>query len=78
MEARKVAAQFAAYTWFENTQAESANKEAKAQFTKENWKQFLPIAQEGWGRLLIKIAAGRQSNRYRRKLQARTNLAAAG
>ena len=62
MEARKVAAQFAAYTWFENTQESQPNDEAKARFARENWQQFLPIVHEGLGRLLIKIAAGRSNS----------------
>jgi hypothetical protein len=71
MDARKVAAEFAAYTWFESTQACKANDEAKARFAKENWKRFLPIANEGLGRLLIKIGAGRSSTSQRRKRPAK-------
>ena len=56
MEARKVAAQFAAYVWFQN--AERSEHE-KVQFVRGNWRPFLPIAPEGFGRLLLKIAAGR-------------------
>jgi hypothetical protein len=78
MDARKVAAEFAAYTWFENTQACKANDEAKARFARENWKRFLPIANEGLGRLLIKIGAGRSSKSQRRKRRAQPRLAAAG
>jgi hypothetical protein len=65
MEARKVAAQFAAYVWFENTQGAKPSEEAKARFMKENWKPFLPMAPEGLGRLLLKIAAGRSSGQRR-------------
>jgi hypothetical protein len=78
MEARKLAAQFAAYTWFENTQAGQADEDAKARFAKENWQQFLPIAQEGLGRLLLKIAAGRPSKRRNRRMPTAPKLAAAG
>jgi hypothetical protein len=67
MKARKVAAQFTAYVWFENHEAK-ASEEEKAQFTKADWKTFLPIAHEGLGRLLIKIAAGRSTSHRRRKL----------
>jgi hypothetical protein len=78
MEARKIAAQFAAYVWFEHTQASQPNDEAKARFAEENWDQFLPIAQEGLGRLLIKIVAGRSSKRQRWKPLSQPPLAAAG
>jgi hypothetical protein len=78
MEARKVAAQFAAYVWFENIQESQPNDEAKARFAKENWNLFLPIAHEGLGRLLIKIAAGRSSKPRRRKPRSQPKLAAAG
>ena len=64
MEARKVAAQFAAYVWYENIQSAQRSEDEKAQFAKENWRPFLSIAPEGLGRLLIEIAAG-QSRRNR-------------
>ena len=78
MEARKAAAQFAAYVWFENTHESQPDDEAMARFAKENWKPFLPIAHEGLGRLLIKIAAGRSNKRQRRKPHSQPRLAAAG
>jgi len=61
MEARKPAAQFAAYVWYENIHRAERSEDEKAWFVKRNWKPFLPIAQEGLGRLLIKVAAGRSS-----------------
>ncbi len=67
MEARRMAAQFAAYVWFENTQPTPPSEEAKARFMNENWQRFLPVAHEGLGRLLIKIAAGRSRGRRKRK-----------
>lgn len=78
MEARKVAAEFAAYTWFENTHQSEANDEAKARFAKENWQLFLPIAHEGLGRLLIKIGASRSNKRQRRTSHSKPRLAVAG
>lgn len=65
MKAQKVAAQFAAYVWFEN-QRSNASEEVKTQFSKANWKTFLPVAHDGLGQLLLKIAAGR-SHRQKRK-----------
>jgi len=67
MEARKVAAQFAAYVWYENSQGAEQGEDEKARFVRRSWKPFLPIAHEGLGRLLIKIAAGRSSRHRKRK-----------
>jgi hypothetical protein len=68
MEPRKVAAQFAAYVWYGNTQGVERSEDEKARFARGNWKPFLPVAPEGLGRLLLKIAGGR-SNRHRRQKQ---------
>jgi hypothetical protein len=78
MEALNIAAQFAAYTWFENSHKDGANEAAKARFTKENWKRFMPIAHEGLGQLLIKIGAGPAKERHVRKPRSKMKLAAAG
>ena len=59
MNARQVAAQFAAHVWFEEANRGKARLEEIAQFASENWRTFLPLAHEGLGRLLIKIAAPR-------------------
>jgi hypothetical protein len=67
MEARKVAAQFAAYVWFEDTQGTRPGREEKARFAEENWKPFVPVAPEGLGLLLLKVAAGLTGRRRRRK-----------
>ena len=70
MDARKIAARFAAYVWIENIQGADRSEEEKARFAKMNWKPFLPIAHEGLGRLLMKITAGR-ANSQRRQKQSR-------
>jgi hypothetical protein len=62
-----VAAQFAAYVWYDNTQGAGPGREEKARFAEENWRPFVPVAPEGLGRLLLKIAAGRPGQRRRRK-----------
>jgi hypothetical protein len=67
MDARKVAAQFAAYVWFENTRASEPTEAEKARFARENWQPFLPIAPEGLGRLLLRVAAGRSRMPRRRR-----------
>jgi hypothetical protein len=66
-----VAAQFAAYVWFENTQGARPSREEKARFAEENWQPFVPVAPEGLGRLLLKIAAGLPGRRRRRKRPCR-------
>jgi hypothetical protein len=78
MEARKVAAQFAAYVWYENTQEATPREADKARFAKENWMSFLAVAPEGLGRLLLQIGAGRPSKRRVRKQLLRRELAAVG
>ncbi len=56
MDALTVAAQFAAYTWFEESYGGKPDSQAQAmQFARENWVAFLGNAQEGLGRLLIRI-----------------------
>ena len=57
--ARKVAAQFAAYTWYEEVRAGRQSKDEAARFSREHWRLFLPVAPEGLGRLLLKIARPR-------------------
>ena len=65
MKARKVAAQYAAYTWYqENRRGQQSPGEA-IRFAKENWTAFLSVADVGWGRLLIRIASERAKRRGR-------------
>lgn len=65
MKALKVAAQYAAYTWYqENRMGEQSPSEA-IRFAKENWTAFLSVADVGWGRLLIRIASERAKRRGR-------------
>jgi hypothetical protein len=76
MKARKVAAQFAAYVWYENTQKAKPSGQDKARFAKEHWMSFLPVAPEGLGRLLLQIAAGQPSKHRARKQLYRRELVA--
>jgi len=70
MKARKVAAQFAAYTWYqENRGGKECQKEA-TRFARENWTAFLPVADEGWGRLLLRVASKR-TKRHGRQVRKR-------
>jgi hypothetical protein len=70
MDARKIAAKFAAYAWYEESRAISSRNEA-ARFARKNWSAFLPVADQGWGRLLIRIATRREKSR-RLKVHARS------
>jgi len=77
MNARKVAAQFAAYIWYENTQQFERTNAEKAEFARNNWQPFLPIAPEGLGRLLIKTVAKPSRMRKQPKYLRRRRLLAA-
>jgi hypothetical protein len=57
MDARKVAAHFAAFVWFSNRSPKA--RENAVRFANDAWPAFLPLAHEGLGRLLIKIATPR-------------------
>ncbi len=75
MKARKVAAQYAAYTWYqENCSGEQSQAEA-IRFAKENWTAFLSVADKGWGRLLIRIASERAKRRGRQVRKRYRSLA---
>jgi hypothetical protein len=62
MHPLKVSAEFAAFTWFRHTHEEES-REAAARYARINWDEFLPVAHEGLGRLLIRIAATPQRGR---------------
>jgi hypothetical protein len=66
MNPYKVSAQFAACTWFTNNNAGKSTADEAMQFARDNWVAFLPCAQVGLGRLLIRIASPRQK-RYGKK-----------
>jgi hypothetical protein len=55
MEPQKVAAQFAAYVWCMD--AQNKPPEEAARFARESWRAFIPVAHEGFGRLLMRVAA---------------------
>jgi hypothetical protein len=67
MDARKIAAQFAAYAWYEESRTGRQSRNEASRFAKENWTAFLPVAQEGLGRLLIRIASAPVKRRGRLK-----------
>ena len=65
MKPLEIAAQFAAFAWYtKHRQAPSRIAQAEAKrFAKQNWQIFLPVANEGWGKLLIRIAIQRAGQR---------------
>jgi hypothetical protein len=66
MDPRQVSAKFAAYAWYSGLKDTTATTEEQAvQFASEHWSAFLPHAHEGLGRLLLRVAAGKQRSRSR-------------
>ena len=66
MKPLEMAAQFAAFAWYTNArQAPSRTTQAEARrFSRRSWRIFLPVAQKGWGRLLLRIAKTRPHSRH--------------
>ena len=54
MDPYKLSAQFVAYTWI--TKRNAVNPAEAMQYARDNWTSFLPCADRGLGRLLIRIA----------------------
>lgn len=66
MNPLQMSAQFAAYVWFMNQECNAGKTREEAhRFARINWERFLPSAQEGFGRLLIRMA--RRTERRRQK-----------
>ena len=73
MDARMVAAKFAAYAWYEENRAGQHSRKEAARFAEENWTTFLPVAHEGLGKLLMRVAKARPiSQRYRETVNRST------
>jgi hypothetical protein len=70
MNARKIAAEFAAYTWYEETRAGQQSRKESRQFARDHWTAFLPVAHEGLGKLLIRLAS-QKAKRQRKREQGR-------
>lgn len=72
----EVAARFAAFTWYTRSRkapSRVVQREAR-QFALDHWEAFLPVAHEGWGRLLLQAAQtaparglGAQRHRLKRR-----------
>lgn len=73
----KASAQFAAFVWFKNQEKTSPECRGEAtRFVRDNWVAFLPFADEGLGKLLLKVNATSQSRRTAKKTSSRTRVAA--
>jgi hypothetical protein len=70
MKARKVAAQFAAYNWYQENCTGQKSQEEAIRFARENWTAFLSVADKGWGQLLIRISSQRMK-RHGRQVRKR-------
>ena len=58
MERLKVAAQFVAFVWYLNSQADSCATPAQAgRFAREKWPKFLPLADEELAKVLTEKPA---------------------
>ncbi len=69
-----VAARHAAFVWYTNRPENAGTSRSEAmKFSSENCVAFLPLAHEGWGRLLIRIASGREKRRGPRRARAAAN-----
>jgi len=77
MKPFEAAARFAAFTWYtDHRQARSLTKQTEAsRFSKENWQAFLPVADEGWGRLLLRVAKARPIPQRHRATQRKLAVA---
>ena len=71
MKARKVAAQYAAYNWYQENRTGRHSPGEAHRFARENWTAFLAVADEGWGRLLLDITSQRA---IQRRKQGRRRL----
>jgi hypothetical protein len=62
----QVAAQFTAFVWYRNSRKApgSVLQQNAKRFAKENWQAFLPVAHEGLGRLLLRVAKASAMRRH--------------
>ena len=67
MHPSEIAARFAAFTWYTNCrQAPNKTVQAEARrFSDDNWRTFLPFANHGLGRMLLRIANTKKDRHLR-------------
>jgi hypothetical protein len=75
MKVRKVAAQYAAYTWYQENRTGQQSPGEAIRFARENWTAFLAVADEGWGRLLIRIGSPRAYRPRKQECKRHRSLA---
>jgi hypothetical protein len=56
MNPLELSARFAAYVWCAEVRGGQATHSEAARFARTNWQAFLPAADKGWGRLLVRLA----------------------
>lgn len=83
MKPLEMSARFDAFIWYiNNRRAPKPTLQAEAKrFSQENWQAFLPVAHEGLGRLLLRIARVRPQSSHLLPTESRCkkrHLAAAG
>jgi hypothetical protein len=76
MHPLQVAAKFAAFTWHRRHYPD-ADQEHATRFARTKWHEFLPVAHEGLGRLLLRMAKARFSRTQRRQSSRRRQPALA-
>jgi len=78
MDPCEVSARFAAFVWFTDRDGKAAAGQEEAQlFARENWPSFLACANEGLGRLLIRVGRVRRTKARRRRAVRGQKTAAA-
>jgi hypothetical protein len=66
MDPPQVSARFAAYVWFTSRHGESVQgRKESLRFADAHWREFLPCAHAGLGRLLVGIAGGSRGRQGR-------------
>jgi hypothetical protein len=62
MNPLKLSAQFAAYAWYTEVRQGTKTHDEALRFAEQNWPTFLPSANEGWGKLLVRVARPRRAD----------------
>jgi hypothetical protein len=77
MKPTELSARFAAFTWYMDcrTTCESLQGEA-LQFAAQHWKAFLPVAHEGFGKLLLRVVRTRRRKPHGSRRMAKQPVAA--
>jgi len=80
MNPLKLSAQFAAYVWYTEVRQGTRTHGEALRFAKHNWMTFLPAADDGWGKLLKRVARPRrvETGRVRRPMREVEGMAPVG